>query len=145
MTRAAYYVEYRRRRKEAGNPVHAERIRNRARRDLPAATFVDALMILMLAEREALGSRRKVSERLGFPDALFDRWMQGIHRPGADQIDAMVDYFGVRRVLSTLAEARRIIRTDPETDEGTVSSRLTTPGPFLPREINREPRRHPWG
>lgn len=106
-------------------------------------TFVDALMILALAEKEQLGTARAFSAKLGFPDSLFDRWMRGTHRPGAYQIDAMVDYFGVRRVLSTLAEARRIIRTVPEPDEDLVPSRLTTPGPFLPRE-RREPRRHPW-
>jgi transcriptional regulator with XRE-family HTH domain len=128
---AAYYREYRRRRKAEGNPIQRDRP---SRAVVPAVTFTDAVMILVASQ----SSEAALARAAFIEQKTLNKWMNGHSRPNADQMDALVDYFGLDHIRAIRAEARRILRSDPV-------SRLTPviPGPFLPRE-RRARGKHPW-
>src|SRR5688572_28217453 len=118
---ASYYREYRARRKAAGIPIQ----RNRpSRAVVPGVTFTDAVLIMVAsAPSEAALARAAFIEQ-----KTLNKWMLGLSRPNADQMDALVDHFGLDRIRAVRAEARRILRVDP-----VPRLTLRTPGPYLPR------------
>lgn len=94
----------------------------------------------LVADEVANIGMRKFARAILVDHSTVSRWLSGA-RVTMYPVDALVDYFGWERVRVRRADMRALMATtgdsvDPA-DTGLRSS-------WLPREINRESRRHPW-
>jgi len=84
-------------------------------------------------ERKRIG-QTDMARDLGFPESTVSNWMQGETYPRPDKLQAMADYFGVRRSDLTEEQPTNLIEISPRTVRIPVLGKIACGDPILAEE-----------